>query len=112
MPASTRRHPLDPKVQDKKPQFQYNLYQECGFLCLVSGCRPDPSTLRCDAARSVCERTQTQAVTYRTRVEQRAGACAPRHHLDPTTPLKEWTANTKASDREYQSAASRRPAPT
>eukprot|EP00961_Rhodomonas_salina_P301181 3940358-Rhodomonas_salina.4 len=30
--------PLHPEIQCKKPQVQYNLYQECGFLCLISGC--------------------------------------------------------------------------
>eukprot|EP00961_Rhodomonas_salina_P094611 1273354-Rhodomonas_salina.2 len=28
-----------PGVQCKKPQFRRALYQECGFLSLVSGCR-------------------------------------------------------------------------
>eukprot|EP00961_Rhodomonas_salina_P169858 2288810-Rhodomonas_salina.1 len=30
---------LPPEVTYKKPQFQHNLYQECGFLHLISGCR-------------------------------------------------------------------------
>eukprot|EP00961_Rhodomonas_salina_P239983 3242235-Rhodomonas_salina.1 len=28
---------VHPKIKCKKPQFQYNLYQECGFLDLISG---------------------------------------------------------------------------
>eukprot|EP00961_Rhodomonas_salina_P206585 2789039-Rhodomonas_salina.1 len=31
--------PLHPQIKCKKPLFQYNLYQECGFLCFISGCR-------------------------------------------------------------------------
>eukprot|EP00961_Rhodomonas_salina_P243827 3294749-Rhodomonas_salina.4 len=26
------------EIQHKRPQFQHRLYQECGFLCLISGC--------------------------------------------------------------------------
>eukprot|EP00961_Rhodomonas_salina_P237054 3204106-Rhodomonas_salina.1 len=28
-----------PEIQYKKPQFQYTVCQECGFLYLTSGCR-------------------------------------------------------------------------
>eukprot|EP00961_Rhodomonas_salina_P128253 1728229-Rhodomonas_salina.2 len=28
------------EIKCKKPHFQYNSYQECGFLSLISGCRP------------------------------------------------------------------------
>eukprot|EP00961_Rhodomonas_salina_P053549 718334-Rhodomonas_salina.1 len=28
---------LHPEIESKKPQFQYNLFQECSFLCLISG---------------------------------------------------------------------------
>eukprot|EP00961_Rhodomonas_salina_P173010 2332883-Rhodomonas_salina.4 len=28
---------VHPEIQDKKPQFQHNMYQECGFLYLISG---------------------------------------------------------------------------
>eukprot|EP00961_Rhodomonas_salina_P126557 1705626-Rhodomonas_salina.1 len=30
---------LHPEIQYKKPQSQYALYQECGFLCSISHCR-------------------------------------------------------------------------
>eukprot|EP00961_Rhodomonas_salina_P141497 1905295-Rhodomonas_salina.1 len=33
-----RRYRTHPEIQYKKPQLQYNLYQECGFLYGVSGC--------------------------------------------------------------------------
>eukprot|EP00961_Rhodomonas_salina_P181441 2448888-Rhodomonas_salina.2 len=29
-----------PEIQYKKPKFQHNLYQECGFLHWISGSRP------------------------------------------------------------------------
>eukprot|EP00961_Rhodomonas_salina_P292826 3933238-Rhodomonas_salina.8 len=30
---------VQPEIQLKKPHSQYNLYQECGFLYWISGCR-------------------------------------------------------------------------
>eukprot|EP00961_Rhodomonas_salina_P084578 1136165-Rhodomonas_salina.2 len=27
-----------PEIKYKQPLFQYSLCQECGFLCLISGC--------------------------------------------------------------------------
>eukprot|EP00961_Rhodomonas_salina_P099562 1339340-Rhodomonas_salina.1 len=38
---------LHPEIMDKKPHFQYNSYQECGFLCLISHwiCLPDSCAL-------------------------------------------------------------------
>eukprot|EP00961_Rhodomonas_salina_P026350 355741-Rhodomonas_salina.2 len=38
---------IHPEFQYKKPQFQYSLYQECGFLCLISQRRR--MTLLCDS---------------------------------------------------------------
>eukprot|EP00961_Rhodomonas_salina_P042347 569263-Rhodomonas_salina.1 len=35
---------LLPEIQCQNPQFQSNLYQECGFVCLISGC----ALLLCD----------------------------------------------------------------
>eukprot|EP00961_Rhodomonas_salina_P155541 2094527-Rhodomonas_salina.1 len=29
---------VQPQIQHNKPQFQYNLYQKCGFLNLISQC--------------------------------------------------------------------------
>eukprot|EP00961_Rhodomonas_salina_P189271 2553576-Rhodomonas_salina.1 len=37
VPASLVIH-LHPEIEHRKPQFPNNSYQECGFLCLVSGC--------------------------------------------------------------------------
>eukprot|EP00961_Rhodomonas_salina_P207136 2795895-Rhodomonas_salina.1 len=37
-PCLARCKLLQPEIQYKKPHFQYNLYQECAFLCLISGC--------------------------------------------------------------------------
>eukprot|EP00961_Rhodomonas_salina_P222623 3010590-Rhodomonas_salina.1 len=34
---------LHPEIQYKKPLFQYNLYQECGFLHWISGCARCPA---------------------------------------------------------------------
>eukprot|EP00961_Rhodomonas_salina_P015478 207769-Rhodomonas_salina.1 len=31
---------IHPEIEYKKPHFQYYLFQECGFLCLISGCTP------------------------------------------------------------------------
>eukprot|EP00961_Rhodomonas_salina_P205320 2771821-Rhodomonas_salina.4 len=36
----TPHHALHPEIKYKKPHFQYNLHQECGFLYLISGCMP------------------------------------------------------------------------
>eukprot|EP00961_Rhodomonas_salina_P103220 1388448-Rhodomonas_salina.1 len=30
---------LQAEIKHKKPQFQYNLYQECGFSYWMSGCK-------------------------------------------------------------------------
>eukprot|EP00961_Rhodomonas_salina_P041638 560421-Rhodomonas_salina.3 len=35
----TEKGALHCEIKYKKPQSRYNLYQECGFLCLTSGCR-------------------------------------------------------------------------
>eukprot|EP00961_Rhodomonas_salina_P058682 788388-Rhodomonas_salina.2 len=29
---------LHPEIKSEKPQSQYILYQECGFLCSILGC--------------------------------------------------------------------------
>eukprot|EP00961_Rhodomonas_salina_P226307 3059539-Rhodomonas_salina.1 len=44
---------LHPGIQYKKPHFQYNLYQECGFLSWISGCS---GPIRPQAAISVWTR--------------------------------------------------------
>eukprot|EP00961_Rhodomonas_salina_P193430 2611167-Rhodomonas_salina.1 len=59
----TQAERVHPEIKYKKPPFQYNLYQECGFLCLIS-----PSRLtwkrccqrarRCsETSRGLCGRT-------------------------------------------------------
>eukprot|EP00961_Rhodomonas_salina_P165270 2226406-Rhodomonas_salina.1 len=37
-----KRMALHPEIHHKKPQFQYSLYQERGFLYLISGCTTRP----------------------------------------------------------------------
>eukprot|EP00961_Rhodomonas_salina_P216095 2919209-Rhodomonas_salina.1 len=43
-------------VKHKKPHFQYSLYQECGFSCLISGCRGAGYLFDCGCAPagSIC----------------------------------------------------------
>eukprot|EP00961_Rhodomonas_salina_P119039 1602117-Rhodomonas_salina.8 len=50
MLAQYTGHSVQPEIQDKKPQFPYTLYQECGFLYLISGCREISHLLGCIAA--------------------------------------------------------------
>eukprot|EP00961_Rhodomonas_salina_P283836 3835866-Rhodomonas_salina.1 len=54
---------LHPEIKYKKPQSQYDLYHECGFLYLNSACAPlrcsvrvccDVPTTRCPVLRWVC----------------------------------------------------------
>eukprot|EP00961_Rhodomonas_salina_P084213 1131485-Rhodomonas_salina.1 len=40
------RHRVHPKIEYKKPQFQYNLYQSCSFLYLISRCSPSQRSQR------------------------------------------------------------------
>eukprot|EP00961_Rhodomonas_salina_P150535 2027449-Rhodomonas_salina.3 len=37
--SSSRFKEIHPEIQCKKPHLQCKLYQECGFLCLISGGR-------------------------------------------------------------------------
>eukprot|EP00961_Rhodomonas_salina_P288425 3897779-Rhodomonas_salina.2 len=47
-PQDLGHHPRRyPEIKYKKPHFQYNLYQECGFLCLISHCTCRRYTLPC-----------------------------------------------------------------
>eukprot|EP00961_Rhodomonas_salina_P149281 2008999-Rhodomonas_salina.1 len=38
LPASARSGLVHPEIKYKKLQSWYNMYQECGFLYLISGC--------------------------------------------------------------------------
>eukprot|EP00961_Rhodomonas_salina_P285426 3856996-Rhodomonas_salina.4 len=41
-----RCYEVRPEIEYKKLQFQCNVYQECGFLYLISGCTVPPAVLR------------------------------------------------------------------
>eukprot|EP00961_Rhodomonas_salina_P302878 3941009-Rhodomonas_salina.7 len=46
------------EIKYKKPQFQYNLYHECGFLCLISGCTPCPVLTQRIKVKGIALRTR------------------------------------------------------
>eukprot|EP00961_Rhodomonas_salina_P034086 458559-Rhodomonas_salina.1 len=45
---------LHPEIQNKKPQFQYNLYQKCGFLYLISQCTARAAAASVEFATHSC----------------------------------------------------------
>eukprot|EP00961_Rhodomonas_salina_P070342 944451-Rhodomonas_salina.1 len=66
---------IHPEIQHKKPQLQYNLYQECGFLRLISGCSV---SLYAPAMRCALEPPLSSSSELRVKTRQDGGRRAVR----------------------------------